>query len=248
VGDHATSREEQLEQLEFSVALGSLLNAIAHDMNNRLTNLILAGENARQSGQDQAFDILAEQARKATEITAAVQRLGSGNLGNRSSTADLNAVAQQLASWQGLGRPSDVTVEVLSDSAPRVQATPDILMLAFALLLRLVPVGEDRRIQVGVSTESVPRSRWSQETEEVDMAVVRLSGSMAPAEQWPPVDFARVVDAFFEGERTPSEVRVMGAWEILRKVAGRPSARLSLPPGSDDRPPEVVVWLPLALD
>jgi hypothetical protein len=53
---------------------------------------------------------------------------------------------------------------------------------------------------------------------------------------------------FYEGPKTAQRVSVMAAWEILRKVVGRPSARLVLGKTDGDKCPAVELWLPLAVD
>ena len=71
------------------------------------------------------------------------------------------------------------------------------------------------------------------------MAVIRLvRGTPPPGES---TDFKRLVDGFFEEERSAEQVATMAAWEVVRKVRGRMRIRGS----ASDGGVEVTLELPL---
>lgn len=246
--DEGGASLSELECVEFSAALGTLLNTLAHELNNHLTNLVLATENARHDQTDASFDLLARQCKQAASLTAAMQQLGSQNLVSTTTTVHLAELAEQVQGWLSLGGDEGTGLEVVVAGDPIVQAPRHHLSLAFSLLIRILPSPPSGTIRLAIGTEDVLRSRWSDEDQYVPMAVVRLSSPGASREAWPPFELSDLVDGFFSGERSHDEVRGMGAWEIIRKVVGRPTGRLQFGPAEEDCDPQVVVCLPLAVD
>lgn len=203
--------------LEEVVALGYLLNAIAHDLNNQLTNLLLGADQAQFTGDKEAIDLVVQQATKLTEITRAVQALGQGNMERGKVVVDLRDIAREAADWQAAAGRPPVTVQ--GEHTP-VRAAPRHLTMALSLLLRWT----DSRVPgapVTITTrvEQVPRSAWSGSKETIPMAVLELVAGDGGDEPTP--EFKALVDDFFGGSRSPEEVGVMAAWEVLRKVRGR---------------------------
>ena len=89
-------------------------------------------------------------------------------------------------------------------------------------LCNIARVGEEEPgslLKVSVGVESVPRSVWAPKGEEIDMAVVRLRRGEPAAEL--NAEFKELVDGFFSRDRTLQEVRLMAAWEVVRKLRGR---------------------------
>ncbi|MCP4868425.1 MAG: hypothetical protein GY898_06880 [Proteobacteria bacterium] len=225
----------ELAYLRETAALGCLLNAVAHDLNNQLTNLMLRADQAQYTGSKDAIDLMVKQAQRITEITRAVQALGQRNMAEGSGRVPLADVVAGLSSWE-----KGVTVGDLAEGAA-VMGKLDNLVLALSLLAQ---VGREHgSMDVSIGIDEVPRSSWSGNSETVPMAVVRMVRGTPPDEPNPKV--AAMIDDFFGSARDADEVGVMAAWEILRKLRGRPSARLVIhgPSGGGSA---VILTLPLA--
>ena len=240
-------QSESLERLECSAGLAALLNSIAHEMNNHLTNMVLATENARHDRSENSFDLLVRQLKHCAAMTKAIQRLGSDNLLSGSEVVHLNEVLAEVVAWDGFGRNSGVPIALVTSGDATVRGDFAQLVLAVGLLLRALPQGAEGGLQCDLRTEEVLRSRWSDEDQYVPMARITLRSQGQSAGRWPPFELSGLVDGFFEGIKTPTEIGVMGAWEIVRKVAGRPSARLAITVSEADEP-QFQLWLPLAVD
>lgn len=241
------TRSDSLERLELSAGLGALLNSIAHEINNHLTNLVLATENARHDRSEASFELLVRQLKQSTALTAAIQRLGSENLVGTTGVVHLTEVLDDVVSWDGFGRADGVQVDLKVAGDPIVRANFGQLALALGLLLRALPDDPGRSLCIELSVEEVLRSRWSDEDQYVPMVRVSLEAAGVSGAEWPPFELSTLVENFYAETKSTTEVRVMGAWEILRKVSGRPSARLALDL-SDAGAPRFVLWLPLAVD
>lgn len=225
----------ELAYLRETAALGCLLNAVAHDLNNQLTNLMLGADQAQYTGSKDAIELMVKQAQRITEITRAVQALGQRNMAEGSGRVELSDVIGKLASWE-----RNVTIGAIADQAA-VMGKLDNLVLALSLLAQ---VGVDHGpLHVSVGIDEVPRSSWSGNSETVPMAVVRMVRGTPPDEPNPKV--AAMIDDFFGAPRDGEEVGVMAAWEILRKLRGRPSARLVIH-GPSDGGAAILLTLPLA--
>jgi len=236
------------ERLELAAALGSLLNSISHELSNHLTNLILATENARHDQTSSSFEILERQLKQTSDLSAHIQRLGTQNLAESTGPVSLAKVISSLAETDGFGRPHGERLEVDVISSPTVRSKENQVQLALALLLRTFPSGVDRKLRFCVDEEDVLRSRWSDEDQMVSMARIRIECGGVSNDSWPPFSVSDLVAEFYSGPKSVEEVCAMGAWEILRKVMGRPSARLALDHTDDGERIRIVLWLPLAVD
>ena len=240
-----TPSPEDLEHVEGVAALGYLLNAIAHDLNNQLTNLMLGADQAQYSGSKDAIDLMVQQAQNIANITRAVQRMGQRNMSTGAGRVDMADVCGSFVDWYRATSGGDAAVELQVDGKPASVFGKDRnLVLALNLLSRAGDAAtRELPLAVSLAVEAVPRSSWAGSDETVDMAVVRLRRGDPGREQTP--TYRSLVDDFFGGERSEVEVGIMAAWEILRKVRGRPSARMEVYE-SPGRGHEVVVMLPLA--
>lgn len=236
---------EDLAHVEGVAALGYLLNAIAHDLNNQLTNLMLGADQAQYSGSKDAIDLMVQQAQNIASITRSVQRMGQRNMSQGSARVDLADVCQDFAVWSRATTGGEVLVEVQVDGdGTTVYGKSRNMVVALNLLSRGGhPEALALPLSVLLARKAVPRSTWAGSDETVDMAVIRLRRG-TPRQEQSPV-YRSLVDDFFAGERSEVEVGIMAAWEILRKVRGRPSARMEVyDSGAEGH--EVVVMLPLA--
>jgi len=232
-----TTNKGELGFLRDAAALGCLFNAVAHDLNNQLTNLMLGADQAQYTGSKDAIDLMVKQAQRITEITRAVQALGQGNMSEGSGRVELSAVAAGLGRWE-----PDLEVDAMAEGAS-VTGKLDTLVLAFSLLARVGAESSPGAVRLSATIAEVPRSSWSGNNETVPMAVIRIERGAAPEEANPSI--AAMIDDFFGAPRTEEEVGVMAAWEILRKLRGRPSARMSVH-GPSPEGAAVVLTLPLA--
>ncbi len=223
---------DRLDHLREVAALGCLLNAVSHDLNNQLTNLMLGADQAQYTGSKDAIDLMVRQAQRIAEITKAVQALGQRNMSEGAGRVELGSVLDELA--------GDGVVELGTVAVASVHARPANVALALSLLANF---GGGGAMRASVSVDEVPRSSWAGSDETVPMAVIRLTRGTPPEDLNASV--GAMIDDFFGGPRTSEEVGVMAAWEILRKVRGRPSARLAVH-GPEGGGTAIVVTLPLA--
>lgn len=233
-------RSVDLQHLEGVAALGYLLNAIAHDLNNLLTNLMLGADQVQYGGGAEAVELLVEQVQRITGITRSIQKLGQRSMGADMDVAALDGVVEEFARWHRSCWPSETLIPTCVD-APTVRMNRRHMVHALSLLAWATgqhQPGAD--LSVELRQEDVPRSAWSGASETIPMAVIRL-GRGAPGSA-PSQDFKRLVDGFFETDRTPAEVATMAAWEVVRKLRGRMKVRGG--PGAAGT--EIILELPLA--
>ena len=241
------TRRDSLERLEASAGLAALLNSIAHEMNNHLTNMVLATENARHDRSESSFDLLGRQLKQCAAMTTAIQRFGSDNLNAGSEVVHLREVLDGVVDWDGFGRAVGVPIALDVTGDPIVRGDFGQLVLAVGLLLRVLPQAGGGPLKCDLRVEDVLRSRWSDEDQYLPMARITVRAEGEDAEAWPPFQLSELVEGFYEGNKSQAEMRVMGAWEIIRKVSGRPSSRLATTP-SEAGEPQFQLWLPLAVD
>ena len=234
-----------LREAEDIAARGLLLSALAHELNNQLTNLMLGADSLRFGGGPDSVEMLVQQAQNIATITRSIQDLGRPVSTDTSGRTQLGDVAEGLRAWHRSARPDEPPVEVTShDESIEVAGQRARLVLALSLMLRpCVQWGDGSPLAISVGRESVRRSAWSGSDETVEMAVIRLGRGEPPVESVPLL--RTVVDDFFKESRSGDEVRLMAAWEVFRKVRGRPSARMDFYGGLDAAEWGVVISLPL---
>ena len=228
---------EDVRGLESVAALGYLLSAIAHDLNNQLTNLLLGADQLQYGGGADAAEMMVQQANRVAEVTRAVQRLGQMNFGGGRSPSDLGEVTRAFGAWRRrTGRGAGDSIE--TEDGLLTRADPLHFGRALAMLADAFSDGM-RPVEVVVRTEQMPRTAWSREDDTVAKAVLRMQvGEPAAVEL---SSFKEVVDGFFDSDRTDEEVRLMAAWEIIRKQRGR----MSVYGEKDSRDREIVISFPL---
>lgn len=234
---HGDANAEAVRQLEDCAALGCLLNAIAHDVNNQLTNLMLGADQAR-SGDAEALDLVLDQAQRLTALARAVQGLGQSNLEQARERVALDEVAVDVASWHARGGRGSLEIRVVD--RPRVVGVRTHVVLAAVFLARWLADRDLGPLALEVLERDVPRSAWSGSTETVRMACLRLVAGAGGGVADPLVK--PVLDDFFGAARSGDEVALMGCWEIVRKLRGRLDCRV------DGTSAEASMLLPLAAD
>jgi hypothetical protein len=214
-----TPAGDELSHLEDAAALGYLLNAFSHELNNHLTNLLLGADQVRISGEMDAVEVMVRQAQKAGEVIGVLQRLGQSNVSRGADRIDLLELSQRLAVWMaasGGGAAQDV---VISGDSVEVIANRQNLLRALCSVVGATNGPGSSPLHVSVAVEKAPRSVWAPQGEEIEMAVVRLRRGDPPSELNP--EFKELVDGFFDRDRTFAQVRLMAAWEVVRKLRGR---------------------------
>lgn len=232
-----TVDRDALQHLHDVAALGCLLNAIAHDLNNQLTNLLLGADQAQYGGGKAAIDLMVNQAQRIADITRAVQTLGQRNMDRGREAVTLREVCHRWAGWMALG--GEAPTMDLSEERLESDASGDNLLLALTLLSRAGGLAAHGGVALSLRKEQVPRSSWSGSTETIPMAVLRLSAG--DISSLPDNRLKGVVEEFFFKEHPPEDVGLMAAWEIVRKVRGRMTVR----GGSGSPGQEIVLMLPV---
>ena len=238
MGTTPTVDNDAMQHLHDVAALGCLLNAIGHDLNNQLTNLLLGADQAQYGGGKAAIDLMVNQAERITEITRSVQALGQANMDRGRETTRLADVCRRWAAWMQLGTDAEPEImlhveDLLSD------ISADNLLLALTLITRSGGLATRGRVRLELTQQEVPRSSWSGSTETLPMGVLRLTSG--DQENLPENRLKGVVEEFFFREHPSEDVGVMAAWEIVRKVRGR----LTVQGDTASRGQAVVLMLPL---
>jgi len=231
--------EDDLEHLERSSSLGYLLGAFSHELNNHLTNLLLAADQAEADGNRSVVDLMVNQAQKAGAVIARLQRLGMGNLSRGGDVVDLVELCQQLKEWLRRSGGEDIGEVLIGEENVVTIASRHNLLRAFCNLARVGGGEGSPPLVVSVGVEQAPRSVWAPAGEQMSMAVVRFRRG-TPVEQLNP-SFKLLVDDFFAADRNADEVSLMAAWEVVRKLRGR----LQLYGEEGGSELEIVVKLPL---
>jgi len=215
-----SQRTEDLRQLEETSALGYLYNAIAHELNNQLTNLLLAADQFSGSQSAKTLDIMVGQAQKMGEVVRRLQELGGANMDRGSDQVSLSELCDDLSAWLVQLDPASEFQFELVDPDAQVVVHRSNLVRALCFLAQWG--GEMQRehpLRVRASLEQLPRSSWAPAGETITMAVLRIRRGNPPSEANPLLK--SVVDDFFAATRSKDEVELMAAWEIVRKLRGR---------------------------
>ena len=230
-------KPEDLRHVEDVAALGYLLNAIAHDLNNLLTNLTLGVDQVQYGGGPEAISLLLDQVQRISGITRSVQLLGQRNMASDDESVSLEGVFEDFTRWYGWAAPSD-PVNMTCAGPMWIKGSRRHLVHALSLIAHATGPAVGALALHG-AIEHRPRSAWAGSTETIPMAVVRMvRGTPPPGES---TDFKRLVDGFFEEDRTAEQVATMAAWEVVRKGRGRMRVR----GGPSDGGVEVTLELPL---
>lgn len=229
---------DAMQHLHDAAALGCLLNAIAHDLNNQLTNLLLGADQAQYGGGAAAIELMVNQAQRIADITRSVQGLGQRNMDRGRTVTPLTPVGHRWVAWAALGAETAPELTVDADGLS-ADISADNLLLALTLLTRTSGLSQRGQVRLRISREEVPRSSWSGSTETISMAALRLqSGDTSTL---PPNRLKGVVEEFFFRSHPPEDVGVMAAWEVVRKARGR----LTVQGDAGSPGQEIVLMLPL---
>ncbi len=235
MSEHA--KPEDLRHLEDVAALGYLLNAIAHDLNNLLTNLMLGADQVQYGGGPEAISVVLDQVQRISGTTRSIQRLGQRNMAIDDEPVSLEGVLEDFTRWYGFVAPRD-PVNTTCAEPMWVRGGRRHLVHALSLIAHATGPALGALALHG-AIESRPRSAWAGSTETIPMAVIRVvRGTPPPGDS---MDFKRLVDGFFDEERSVEQVATMAAWEVVRKVRGRMRVR----GGPSDGGVEVILELPL---
>ena len=230
---------EELGHLEQAAALGYLLGAMSHELNNHLTNILLGADQVGAEDTSPAHQLMLRQAEKAASVVAVLQGMASANLSRGGDVVDLVDLCVRLKAWLLLTMGEDIGEIRVGDDEIVVLAGRQNLLRALCNLSRVGAGAGAAPLIVSVGIEQVPRSLWAPAGEEVSMAVVRLRRGSPPTDVSP--WFKELVDGFFTVDRSLDEIALMAAWEVVRKLRGR----LEMYGGAGASGQEVVIKLPL---
>lgn len=232
--------ERGLRHIEQGLSLGCLLNGVAHEVNNQLTNLMLGADHARSGGGAEALDLVVEQAQRIAELCRRIQRLGSLHLGAAATSVDAGELALDFAELRALMRPGLAPLPFEVEGRVAILGPPTILL---ELLLLITDTRSDpaHPQRLSIRREAVPRSAWAKPGDTVEMAVLRVRhGDPAPVEM---LEWKQIVEHFWETEQSePRAALTMAIYELVRKLRGRLRAFGTPRTG----PAEAIITLPLA--
>ena len=224
-----------LRHVEGVAAHGYLLNAIAHDLNNLLTNLMLSADQIQYGGGDEAVQLLLEQCQRIHEVTRAIQRLGQRNMAEGVEETGLGELMESFCAWRAEAAPDDALTTSLAEPA-RVKVPTRHLVHVLSLLADATRGAGPLSVSAG--REDVRRSSWSDPGETVPMAVLRMKRGAPSGDD---ATFKSLVDGFFAEARSVPEIAMMAAWEVVRKQRGRLAVRGRV----EDGGVEVTIQLPV---
>lgn len=227
--------KDALRHVEGVAAHGYLLNAIAHDLNNLLTNLMLSADQIQYGGGDEAVQLLLEQCQRVHDVTRAIQRLGQQNMAEGVEVTELADLTEAFGAWRSEAAPDDPLSSSVAESA-RVRVPTRHLVHALSLLADATRGAGPLSVSAG--REDVRRSTWADPGETIPMAVVRLRRGEPAGDD---ATFKSLVDGFFTEARSVPEIAMMAAWEVVRKQRGRMAVRGRV----EDGGVEVTIQLPV---
>ena len=235
-GDEKQQADRRM--LEEAAALGCLFNAISHEVNNQLTNLLLGADHAQAGGGADALAMVVQQAQRIAELCRMMQKMGQGILLAQPKQASAARALTELIQWR---RRDGHSADVLTDDGDglHVPVGDGSLLLALFFFSRWGEVIHPGGMVISARKEDVARSAWAKPGDTVPMVVVRLRrGNPSPTEDpaWRPL-----VDRFWESPRSMAEIEAMAAWEVLRKARAKVKVC-----GGSSAGHEVIVMLPQA--
>lgn len=219
--------------------MGCLLNAVAHEVNNQLTNLLLGADHARSGGGPEALDMVVEQAQRIAELCRRIQKIGNLHMTADAGTTPAREIVGDFSELHAVLRPEASSLICEVDPA-LVVAGPRQQLVHLMVLLSGRDATTGLPLRLSWRRESVPRSAWARPGDTVDMAVLRLRRGDPPAAESP--EWKRTIERFWEEDHQMDDVVCMAAWEIVRKLRGRLKA-YGAPPARDL---ECAVFLPLS--
>lgn len=218
---------QRIEELEHSAALGLLVPALIHEVNNPLAVILIGADTLRHAGEHSAavlghLDVVNQQADRIVHTSRRMQELTRRNL-SADRISDLRDPIRLFADLEVILGGQAARVELsLPDEPLDVRGDPGNLALILRLLTRYV---RDRSggapLWVSARTEQVKliQSGPAAERSPVrDYAFTRIRAGEPEGEAIP---FLKRMPDFFEGTREPAEVELMACWEVIRKSSGR---------------------------
>lgn len=224
--------------LDQGAAMSYLLNAIAHEINNHLTNLILAADSLEYGGGPELVRMIQNHVRHIADITRAVQRLGQDNLRRGAPASSWENVLGDLQAWLGATVGSALDVR-LDPGVPSLEWPAAVTAALMALGTRAAAAHGDGAAVV--EERDAPRFAGVVTADTVRMLAVELRWGAPP--EAPTPHFKELVDSFLAAERGADEVVLMATWEVVRKRRGRMVVRGGV--SADDPGLAVEILLPL---
>jgi signal transduction histidine kinase len=217
----------RVDSLERSAALGLLVSAVVHEVNNPLSVILIGADTLRHTGVhsesvQRHLDVLNKQADRIIHITRSVQGLTRRNLSG-GEEVDLCELLPVFAEVEEILSGTEARPTLVMPAGPlEVRAESQQLLLVLRYLARTartragggpleVELGSEevRLIQSGPAAARSPVRSY---------AVIRLRVGEPSGDAEP---FSRLVPDFFGATREPDEVELMASWEVVRKLSGR---------------------------
>ncbi len=217
----------RVDSLERSAALGLLVSAVVHEVNNPLSVILIGADTLRHGGirsenVQRHLDVLNNQADRIIHITRRMQELTRRNLAG-GENVDLCQLLTVFADLEEVFADEQARPTLaLPDTSMSVRADPQQLLQVFRYLARVartrtgggpmtVELGSEeiKLIQVGPAAARSPVRSFA-------VAKMRVGTPEGDAQPFP-----RLMPDFFEANREPDEVELMACWEVIRKLSGK---------------------------
>lgn len=218
---------QRIEELEHSTALGLLVPALIHEVNNPLAVILIGADTLRHAGEQSPtvlnhLDVLNQQADRIVHTSRRMQELTRRNL-SADRVSDLRDPIRLFADLEVILGGDAAHVDLsLPDEPLDVRGDPGHLALILRLLARHVRErsgGEPLELTASTERVKLIQSGPAAERSPVrDYVVVRICAGAPEGEAIP---FLKRMPEFFQGTREPAEVELMACWEVIRKSSGR---------------------------
>ncbi len=219
---------KRIESLEQTAALGFLISAIVHEVNNPLSVMLIGGDTVRQSdlARDPAvqklLDTLEMQSERIIGMSRLLQEMSRENLSHR-RPADMRDLLTTLALVQEALGGEDARLQLsLGDELLPVSVDPQQMMQVCRYLVQAMrmrcPEGE---MVVTAAQEEIPLITFGPAAARSPKRSYIVTCFRIGEAEGTPVPFTKLMADFFGSPREPWEVQLMAAWEVVRKLAGK---------------------------
>lgn len=235
-----------IASLEQTAALGYLLSAVVHEVNNPLSVMLIGADQLRHAGVHDAavhrhLDALNQQSDRIITISLRLQELGRRNLVDRRNW-DVRALLETFVELDvALEQPTTPVQLTLPDDPLLVEVNGAQMLQVLRYVGRAVRrLGGGEALSVTATQEEIPLIPVGSVSLRSPTRAFVVLGLRVGEPAGDAVPYREIVPDFFSEPRQDEDVELMASWELVRKLAGKMLIRSSSPEGA-----EIQVMIPL---